>query len=271
MPVRAMTQNSKAIEDLQAADFGVSENRSPLKLCGFSHVRQPSSIGILLDTSGSMGSGFDGLVNAKAGVNELLNTAGPEDEFFIEYVNDGPVQHGFSRDLDQIRAALNVSPKGRTALIDAVYLALDAMRGARYVNRALLVISDAYDNVSVYKSGDVASAISNLPVPIFLIVPCPPLDRFRRGRPLLEGEAAVRSNFVRLVSQSGGFALKTFNKEDMIASVTQLGKTIRSPYILSFRQPPQQTTVQRLNLSVKVTGVHPQPLLFYKGVIRYVR
>ena len=92
------------------------------KICALAHHRQPISVGILLDTSWSMrGVQFDLFALAKAGINRFLDASGPEDEYFLEYVNSWPAMKCiFSCDLSHIRAGLQVEPRGESALIDAI-------------------------------------------------------------------------------------------------------------------------------------------------------
>ena len=88
-----------AVDDLHASNFDLLQNRTLQKVCGFVHVRQPTSIGILLDTSGSMTGGgcamsqtllprpahwSKPLTIARAAIEELLSTSGPQDEYFLD-------------------------------------------------------------------------------------------------------------------------------------------------------------------------------------------
>src|SRR5258708_25756621 len=50
---------------------------------------------------------------------------------------------------------LSASAKGKTALLDAIYLGLSQMRGAHSGKRALLIISDGGDNNSRYSEKDI--------------------------------------------------------------------------------------------------------------------
>ena len=277
LPVRVMTEKFLAIGGLRATDFSLTDKRIPQEICGFSHERQPSSIGILLDTSASMGAGFDGVAMAQAAVNQLLATSGPEDEFFLEYVKENPeMQCAFTRDLGQIRSALNTHAKGQTALIDAVYMALDAMRKARFSNRALVVISDADDTASIYELRDLSSAYSELPAPVFLLIPRTPTERSRR-QPLYSGGPVPfvnlnpfdQNGMVRFASRSGGGVVNVSSEQQMISAAKQVGIAIRSPYVLSFRRTPQRAAGEPFDLKVQVNGLRPRPMALYRSIVRY--
>lgn len=264
--VRVMTKELRALDGLKATDFALTENGVPQTVCGFAHVRRPLSMGILLDTSGSMrGIRVNLLTIAKAGIDAFLGASGPQDEYFLEYANAAPaIQCAFTSDLPQIRAKLETTPKGRTALVDAVYLALNAMRKARHANRALLIVSDAYDNQSIHRIEELTAAFSSWPLPIFLVIL---VERWRTELQPLE-ELSAREDLVRFANRSGGYATWVSNKQEMSAAVTKLASAIRSPYLLYFVSPASLMTQRPLDLQVEVIGVRPRPLVFYRGAIR---
>ena len=58
-------------------------------------------------------------------------------------------------------------PRGRTALLDAIYLGLNQMRKAHNARKALLIISDGGDNHSRYSESEVKSTVQESDVQIF--------------------------------------------------------------------------------------------------------
>lgn len=108
--VRVLTPKLKLVEGLQAADFNVIANRVPQKVCGFGRVRWAVSVGILVDTSGSMRLDGDML---RAAVQQLVAVSGPQDEYFLETVDKNPsVRVAFTNNLSRIRASLQVTARG---------------------------------------------------------------------------------------------------------------------------------------------------------------
>ncbi len=131
-------------------------------------------------------------------MNRSLDTLAPTDEHFIEYVSDAPdMKCTFSCNIRHIGVVKTPAGKGRTALIDAIYLALNGRRHAHYSNRILLVISDGGDNNSVYKTRELDRAMDELPVPVFLILPMTTPPRFGHG-----GAASRRSRGRQLCRRS---------------------------------------------------------------------
>jgi Ca-activated chloride channel family protein len=90
---------------------------------------QPISVGIVFDTSGSMGAK---LGYSRQLVGQFLKTARPEDEFLLIQFSDRPVlAAGFGANTDEVQRGLAfVQSRGRSALFDAIYLAVDEMRRA---------------------------------------------------------------------------------------------------------------------------------------------
>ncbi len=64
---------------------------------------------------------------------------------------------------------LSASAKGRTALLDAIYLGLSEMRTARNAKRALLIISDGGDNNSRYNERDIKRLVREADTQLYSI------------------------------------------------------------------------------------------------------
>lgn len=264
IPVRVLTPEFNVWEGLSVASFTLSGDGVALALCGMIHVREAVSVGILLDTSTSMRANafHDPIGQARAFVNRFLDVSGPQDEFFLEYVNSTPkVQCPFGSALPLVRAGLDVTPKGKTALIDALYLALNQMRNARNASRALLVLSDGFENVSVYNDKELSRLVAESPVPIFPLLPALPYPIHGLG----PKEIAARDDLMRLAAASGGFYSVIPRDKTSPEAAEQLATAIHLPYRLYFtHMPPSSGTVLRLRVGVQ--GVHPQPLLAYRFV-----
>ena len=66
----------------------------------------------------------------------------------------------FTRSVEDIEGRLLYTvPKGRTAMLDAIYLGLNKMRQARYGRKALLIISDGGDNHSRYTESEIRNLV----------------------------------------------------------------------------------------------------------------
>ena len=62
-----------------------------------------------------------------------------------------------------------VQSKGRTALLDGVYMAMNEMKKARNPRKAILIISDGGDNSSRYTQSEVRNFVREADVQIYAI------------------------------------------------------------------------------------------------------
>src|SRR5260370_38888953 len=85
---------------------------------------------------------------SRAAVTAFPPPANPEDEFALVVFSDrAQPAAGFSNRTEEIQnRLLYTQSDGRTALLDAIYLAMAQMKHAKHSRKALLIISDGGDN-----------------------------------------------------------------------------------------------------------------------------
>jgi Ca-activated chloride channel family protein len=141
--------SGRFVSGLQQSDFVVYEDDQPVEITHFNAERIPVSLGIVLDTSGSMAGRK--MAAARAAVRRLLiDLLGPQDDFFLYRFDHTPrLVEGWTNDRNRMSSALQrMHPEGGTALYDAVAKALPLLKSARHRKKALLVISDGVDTTS---------------------------------------------------------------------------------------------------------------------------
>src|SRR5260370_20654638 len=108
----------------------------------------------MFDTSGRMNGKLE---RVREAIVEFFKTANPQDEFFMIAFSDEPEElSDFTSSVEDIQGKLLYTmPKGRTALLDAIYVGISKMRQAKYQRKALLIISDGGDNSSRYTEGEI--------------------------------------------------------------------------------------------------------------------
>jgi len=125
----------------------------------------PASLGIVLDTSGSIGSK---MTRARQLISELLKSAHSRDEFTFLQTSDRPtILSGFVNGPEAMQTLAFTQPKGRSALLDGIYLGLQLMKLARNERKFLLVISDGADNASRYTETEIWNASSQTGVRVY--------------------------------------------------------------------------------------------------------
>jgi VWFA-related protein len=141
--------SGRFVPGLERTDFVVYEDDQPVDITHFSAERVPVSLGIVLDTSGSMAG--EKITAARAALDRFLfDLLGPDDEIFLYRFDDAPhLVQGWTTDRNRVSAELKqVRADGATALYDAVAAALPLLESGRHRKKALLVISDGNDTSS---------------------------------------------------------------------------------------------------------------------------
>jgi len=140
---------NRLVTGLDMDNFRVFEDNVEQEITTLSSEDVPISIGVIFDCSGSMSNK---LGKAREAAIEFFKTANPEDEFFLVSFNErAELTSSFTNSVEDLQSRLMLtSSKGRTALLDAIYLGLSQMRGAHNGKRALLILSDGGDNHSRY-------------------------------------------------------------------------------------------------------------------------
>jgi Ca-activated chloride channel homolog len=141
-------------------------------LCGVAAGQQsqpdPVSVGIVLDTSGSIGAKMR---SSRQALDQFLQTARPHDEFALVRSADHPnVETGFTADADKIKTRASfLKAAGRSALLDAIQTAIAELKQANNTHRIVLVISDGADNASSNTRADIEELARKSDVRIFTV------------------------------------------------------------------------------------------------------
>src|SRR5437879_5437428 len=119
-------------------------------------------------------------------------------------------------------------PKGRTALLDAIYLGVSKMRQAKYPKKALLIISDGGDNHSRYTEGEIKSLVKEADVMVYAIGI---YDRY-----FASAEERLGPGLLSDVTElTGGRAFTIDNPNDLADVATKIGIELRNQYLLGYR------------------------------------
>jgi Ca-activated chloride channel homolog len=227
VPVSITDGLNRPVVGLDRENFQIFENKIPQQIRDFSTEDAPVSIGIVLDVSGSMGPKLE---RAREAVTAFCEEANPQDEFFMITFSDEPqLIADFTTKTEELENdLLTARSKGRTSLLDAVYMALHKMRGARYARKALLIISDGGDNHSRYTERDVRSAVKEADVTIYSVGT---FDSVVPTEEELLGPELLRS----ITEPTGGMTF-TLNASAELPDVTKnIGVRLRHQYLLAYR------------------------------------
>ena len=227
VPVTVTDPMNRLVTGLEKENFLLTDGGQQQVIRHFSSEDAPISLGVIFDVSGSMADKID---KSRQAVVEFFRTANPQDEFFLITFSEKPeVLVDFTSSIEDIQSKLVYAiPKGRTALLDAIYLGMDRMRKAHYERKALLIISDGGDNHSRYTEGEIKSMVREADVQIYgigLFDQNFKTPEEREGPALLEDVTEV----------TGGRTFVIGSPNELADVATKIGIELRNQYVLGYR------------------------------------
>ena len=158
------------VSGLRQQDFAVFEDDQPQELTHFSSERVPVSLGVALDTSGSVTA--DKLSAARAAIDRFaLELLGQEDEMFLaQFASTVQLVHEWTRDRRAlVRILARLPTGGGTALYDAIAHTVPIAQTGRNQKKALVIISDGNDTGSEATPHDVRRQVRESDVLVYAI------------------------------------------------------------------------------------------------------
>jgi VWFA-related protein len=254
--VSVTTPEGKYVTALEQDNFKVSENNVEQEIASFSTEDVPMSVGIVFDTSGSMGPK---LRRSREAVSQFLKTANPEDEFFLVTFNDRPeLAVPFTPNTEDLQnRLLFTDSKGRTALLDGVYMAMNEMKHAKNPRKALLIISDGGDNSSAYTETEVKAAVREADVQIYAIGIFEPMGS--RGRTPEESGGPGLLNDITEATGGRHFAVE--NPAELPDVAAKIGLELRYQYVLGYSPKNKDRDGKYRRVQVKLVNTKGMPPL----------
>ncbi|MEW6321732.1 MAG: VWA domain-containing protein [Acidobacteriota bacterium] len=163
-------QAGRFVPGLRQEDFRVFEDGSPVEVTHFSAERVPVSLGLVVDTSGSMAG--DKWVAAREAIERFLDALpDPDDEFFLYGFSASPeLIQDWTSDRRAVSARLRrVAPTGGTAMYDAVAEAVPIAQTGRNRKKAVVVISDGNDTNSHLDVSEIRQLVRESEVLVYAV------------------------------------------------------------------------------------------------------
>ena len=254
---------NRFVTGLEKEHFRLFEDKIEQKILDFSSEDAPLSIGLVFDTSGSMGSK---LQKSRQAAVQFFKTANPEDEFFLIEFNDRPeLVVPFTADTEDIQNRLEFAQsKGKTALLDGVYMAMNQMKKARNPRKAILIISDGGDNNSRYTESEIKNAVREADVQIYGIGIFEPIGA--RGR---TPEEQMGPGLLNEVAElTGGRSYNVENLNELADIAAKIGIELRNQYVLYYSSTNQARDGKYRHVNVKLAqprGLPPLKAFFRLG------
>jgi len=247
IPVTVTDPLNRFVTGLEKEHFKIFEDKVEQTITHFASEDAPLSVGFVFDVSGSMGAK---LRKSREAVAQFLKTSNPEDEFFLVQFSDRPeLVIPFTHEGEEIQNRLTFTQsKGRTALLDALYLALHEMKRARNPRKALLLVSDGGDNSSRYTQSEIKKLVREADVQIYAIGIFEPI--YSRGR--TAEELAGPSLMSEIAEHTGGRHYPVENVNELPDIAAKIGIELRNQYVLGYSPTNRQKDGKYRRVQVKL-------------------
>ena len=221
--------SGRSVQTLDKDAFHVYEDGVPQTIASFRHEDLPVSLGLLIDSSGSM---YDKRVAVDKASVDFVKLSNREDEaFLVDFSFDPYIDQDFTNSIEKLQQGLSyIKSSGGTALYDALVASADYLtKNAKHSKQVLLVVTDGEDNASSATLEQTIRRIQDLDGPVIYCVGLLFGDdtdkrESRHARRVLE----------TLAEQTGGAAYfpKSVNQVDEIAA--EVAQDIRTQYTIAY-------------------------------------
>jgi Ca-activated chloride channel family protein len=228
--------SGRYVDGLKQADFIVQEDGRRQALTHFDHNQDtPVSVGVVLDTSGSMTAKLDTATDA---IDRFIRTIHPNDDIFLMgFDTQMYLLQDFTSDRNKLRKALKYADSGGgTALYDALQEGIKKVKHGANTKRSILLITDGQDTTSESSFTQTRQAVRESELLVYSLGIAPNSDAAR-----VRARDSVDMNVLRsFASDSGGRAYLV--SENMLGGknsefdriLSQIAAELRSQYTLGY-------------------------------------
>jgi len=228
--------SGRSIQTLDKDAFRVFEDNVPQTIASFRHEDLPVSLGILIDSSGSM---YDKRVAVDAASLDLVKLSNPQDEaFLVDFSWEAFIDQDFTSDIDKLQQGLSyIKSSGGTAIYDALVASADYLsKNAKHPKQVLLIVTDGEDNASSATLEEAIRRIQDFDGPVVYCI----------GLLFGDDTTKTESRHARRVletlsEQTGGAAYFPKSVKDVDAIAKEVANDIRTQYTISYHstKPPE--------------------------------
>jgi len=244
LPVTVSDKHGNLVPDLSRDRFMVYDNWRSQGIALFSNEDTPVTVGLVIDTSGSMGPKLPEVIIATM---TFARRSNPQDELFTVAFNDTVRDRGTERSVAAADAAALESdlrsfrPEGRTALYDGLVAAMDRLERGTRPKKALILISDGGDNASRSTLDDVLGRARRSNVTIFTV------GLFDNDDPD-KNPGVLKS----LAQSTGGerFLPPPESPAALVRACERIARELRSGYTIGYVPPDRDGLYHRVRVDV---------------------
>jgi len=261
-------RKGRPVTTLTVDDFHLLDNGQPAKILDFSRAEAPVGIALLTDVSGSMDVA-EKRAASKEIARQLLVWLKPGEDHIGLFAFDKTleeVQPLRPAPGDVLKRMDGLEPYGKTSLFDAIADTGQRVAITAGPRRAVVVLTDGYDNASRLTADEVSAIASGIDVPVYVIVVVSPFDK-TGGKSLIDADLQQlrEGPLGHLARWTGGEIIMPVSAEDLAASTQQLVTELRHQYLMAFEpggQPgwhPLEVRTRRTDLTVRARSGYVVP------------
>lgn len=235
LSVSVLDSKNRSVSGLSREDFRIYENGVEQRLEFFSRESAPVSLGIVIDTSGSMRFKLKGAIQA---AKTLIAGCRAGDEVFILDMKDSLQTHlrqTFTTDFEVAARSLEgLAAVGGTAVLDSILKASKyAHEEAVNRRRAIVVLSDGDDRQSRVEMKQLVEQMRRYDLQLYLI--CFP-DGYvgADGTFLFPAPRNSRRLMKRIAQDSGGQVYFPSSLAEVEKTAVSIGEELRAQYTLGY-------------------------------------
>lgn len=218
--VVARDRHGRPIPGLSEADFEVMDDGQNRRILDFRNDVSPISVGLLLDTSGSMQIG--GKLERAREVSHLLLSSmseGSDEAALFVFNKVVRTAQPFTGEFDKVLSSfVAVKPWGSTSLYDAIAATAQQLL-TRSGRRALIVLTDGVDTSSQLTPEEVSGIASAIDMPVYVVA---------------VETVAAEGELSNLARWSGGMLYGVSNTADGSVVARQIVSELRHQYLIAF-------------------------------------
>ena len=251
--VSVFDSSGHEVNSLPESAFKVDEDGVPQKIEEFAHEDQPISLGILIDSSGSM---YDKRPAVDAAALNLVKLSNPKDEAFLVDFNSEPyIDQDFTQSIAKLQQGLSyIKVGGGTALYDGVIASADYLaKNSKEPKQVLLIVTDGDDNSSNATLQETIQRVQQLDGPSIYCI------GLLFGGDLSHKEAKhSKQVLLQLADQTGGQAYFPRKLQDVDAVAEKVAHEIRSQYLIEYRpsKPMSLGGYRTIRVTADANGYH---------------
>jgi VWFA-related protein len=241
--------SGRSVQTLDKEAFKVYEDGVPQTIISFRHEDLPVSLGLLIDSSGSM---YDKRMAVDKASVDFVKLSNPEDEeFLVDFSWEAYIDQDFTNSIDKLREGLGfIKSSGGTALYDGLVASADYLnKNAKHPKQVLLVITDGEDNASSATLEQTIRRIQDLDGPVIYCVGL----LFGEDTDKRESRHARRV-LEELSEQTGGAAYFPKSLKDVDAVAAEVAQDIRTQYTITYHSTKSPTLGGYREVHVSANG-----------------